>query len=78
MTREAEPHRAVAERERDAGSAVVMIVVSRFCMKSAHATMSGTIIEFAGNLFTIAACLAHQGAKAKDGDRQRNAAMRRP
>jgi hypothetical protein len=28
------------------GSAVLMIDVSRFCMKRAHATMSGTIIGF--------------------------------
>ena len=28
------------------GSAVFMIVVSRFCMKSAQATISGTTIEF--------------------------------
>src|SRR5579872_5776456 len=27
------------------GSAVLMIEVSRFCMKSAHATISGTAIE---------------------------------
>jgi hypothetical protein len=38
--------------------------------------MSGTIIEFAGSLFTIAGYLAHQGAKAKAAAGKRNAAMR--
>ncbi len=28
------------------GSAVLMIVVSRFCMKRAQATINGTAIEF--------------------------------
>ncbi len=37
------------------GSAVLMIVVSRFCMKSAQATINGTTME-------LGRCLCRRGA----------------